>query len=255
MPAVTITLRAARRIRANGRQSHGKRERRRIFSWAVPAVVALAGLMAFAVARPVTVAPRLRPAPPFALVDHEGRTVTHRDLLGAPVLYGFFPADPGDPLALAAVDTLCELGRQLEVALRTGAGSPVSGLPLQFVTITVAPERDTPARLAAFMKQTGPLPGWRWLTGSAVAVKVTVGTGFGVYYADPPGDGEPARPYYEPRFALVDGRGLIRAEYPGPRLDARRVMRDLELVRREEQATGMARLVYEAAHRFLCYPR
>jgi len=55
---------------------------------------------------------------------------------------------------------------------------------------------------------------------------------------------------------LVDGLGIMRAEYrtgaPAPELIARDVNL---LVKEAANSDGIARLGYEAAHLFLCYPR
>lgn len=215
------------------------------------AFAAVGAVLYVALGGPLTVAPRLGPAPPFSLVDPSGRTVTHADMLGRPALYSFFPADPADATARAMAAALVDLNRHVRAELAD------EGEGLQLVTISVDPGRDTPERLAAFARTAAldTLPQWRGLTGPGAAVKVVVGTGFGVYYrggADSP-DGEALD--YEPRFVLVDGRGIVRGVYQGPRLDTQRVIRDLRLVLQEQRAGGVARLAYEAAHLFLCDAR
>ncbi len=78
-----------------------------------------------------------------------------------------------------------------------------------------------------------------------------VGAGFKVYYTPNGEDGYRV----DPAFFLVDGWGILRAEYRYriPRTDL--LLRDIGLVTREARAaTGMVRLAYEAAHLFACYP-
>ena len=59
---------------------------------------------------------------------------------------------------------------------------------------------------------------------------------------------------YDPAMMLVDGWGILRAEYrtPTPKLET--VVRDVRLLIDEaENSEGVARYAYEAAHLFLCY--
>lgn len=203
--------------------------------------LSVAGAAAFAVIRPIRVLPRLGPAPAFRLIDERARPVTHESFLGRPALYSFFTTSSEDPTGRAMAEQVRRLAQRLR-ELPEGAG------PLQLVTITLDPERDTPERLRTFAREVGADPQmWRFLTGPGLAVKLTAGTGFGVYYDSPPG-------VYDARYVLVDGRGEIRAVYVGPRLDPAAVVSDLELLRREEAARGAARAVYAAAHWFACYP-
>ncbi|WP_324715930.1 SCO family protein [Carboxydochorda subterranea] len=207
----------------------------------------LAGLAWFALARPLTVAPRLGVAPVFELIDQQGRTVTHRAFEGRPVLYSFFPASAEDATAVT-------MARQLQALQRRLSQDADRRERLRLVTVSVRPEHDDPARLAAFARRLDADPSiWQFLTGPGLAVKLMVGTGFGVYY-DARAQA-PAGVVYDPRYVLVDGQGLIRGIYSGPRLDAERLLRDLDLVLQEARAEGAARLAYEAAHLFLCYPR
>ena len=213
---------------------------RRAGAWSGLAALLL-GVVAFAVARPVRVVPRLGPAPPFRLVDQDGQAVTLQDLLGRPVLFGFFPAAPDDPVAARMAQAMLSLQRRLQ-----GEGDGAGELLL--VSISLDPERDTPERLKAFSKALGAdTDRWRFLTGPGLAVKLAVGSGFGVYYETPP-------VVYDSRYVLVDATGQVRAAYRGPHLDVDGVLQDLERLRREAAARGAARLVYAAAHWLACYP-
>ena len=197
--------------------------------------------LGFRLAKPVKVLPRLGPAPVFRLVDQDSRPVTHESFLGGPVLFSFFTTSPHDRGGRVMAEHLLRLSRLAE------AGPDVAR-SLRLVTITVDPEHDTPERLRGFAQALGADPDrWRFLTGPGLAVKLAVGTGFGVYYESPPDD-------YDRRYVLVDGQGIVRAVYPGPALDIPALLSDLELLQQEAAARGAARLAYAAAHWFACYP-
>jgi protein SCO1/2 len=50
--------------------------------------------------------------------------------------------------------------------------------------------------------------------------------------------------------------GIIRAEYRTPEIDPAILLRDIHFVAEEaRRSTGAAKLAYEAAHLFMCYPR
>lgn len=220
----------------------GKLGRTGRWAWGGLLVVPLA-VVGFAVAKPVKVLPRLGPAPIFRLVDADGRAVTHEQMRGRPVLYSFFTTSADDRVGSVMTRHL------LALQDRWSRGSPDAASPTPLlVTITLDPERDTPARLKAWAERVGVDPQrWLLLTGAGLAVKLVVGTGFGVYYETPPGN-------YDSRYVLVDAAGEIRAVYRGPQLDVATVAADLALLQREAAARGAARLAYAAAHWFACYP-
>jgi len=77
---------------------------------------------------------------PFALVSHEGRTVTDRDVLGTPflVFFGFTHCPDVCPTKLFEIS---------EVLRATGE----RGRGLKALFITVDPERDTPEALRSYL--------------------------------------------------------------------------------------------------------
>jgi protein SCO1 len=112
----------------------------------VPLIGLFIGLTALAVALVLTFRPaaqETRPSAvggPFALVSHEGKTVTDRDLLGAPylVFFGFTHCPDVCPTKLFEIS---------EVLRATGE----RGRGLRALFITVDPERDTPEVLKSYL--------------------------------------------------------------------------------------------------------
>ena len=82
-------------------------------------------------------------------------------------------------------------------------------------------------------------------------MKNVSGGAFGVLYQPR----ENGTIFFAARYVLVDGEGIVRAIYDTPELDTGRFVEQLDLVYEEiAQAQGSARLAYEAAHFFACYP-
>jgi protein SCO1 len=112
----------------------------------VPLIGLLIGLAALVIALFVTLRPagqEARPSAvggPFALTSHEGRTVTDRDLLGAPylVFFGFTHCPDVCPTKLF------EISEVLRAAGERGRG-------LRALFITVDPERDTSEALRSYL--------------------------------------------------------------------------------------------------------
>ncbi|HRQ42530.1 MAG TPA: SCO family protein [Chloroflexota bacterium] len=198
----------------------------------------------FVVLRPVVVLPRITLAPGFRLTDQTGAQISNEDLRGSITLYNFThtgcQADCPQTSAIMA-----QVQARLD-ELETG------DIPARLVTISIDPENDTPEKLAAYAAQVGADPAvWQFVTGSPVQIKSVVGGGFSTYYTARE-DGI----RFDPAFMLVDGAGLLRAEYRTavPNVDI--ILRDINLLAEEAQnADGPSRLAYEAAHLFLCYPR
>jgi len=196
---------------------------RNLFAWGLSAlpIAVVVALVGFATLRPLTVLPRLGPAPGFALTDQDGRPLTSEDLRGSVVLYSFI------------------------------AGCQPPCAPVRLVTIAVDPAATPDLRATAAMLGADPAR-WTLASGEPARLKQIVGTGFGVFYG-PAAGGAVA---VDPALVLVDGWGLVRADYRAPLPPADQVLRDLRLVTDEaRQSTGLARYAYEAAHLFACYPR
>ncbi|HLS88229.1 MAG TPA: SCO family protein [Sphingobacteriaceae bacterium] len=239
-------------------ETAGKRKSKLIPFLIGTLVVVTAGVIAFAVFRPLQVLPRIRPLPPWVLTDHTGQSYSSADVRDKTLLVGFLATR--DPQVSQRLSQLKEFwaeakARQEQWAAgsRDGAGAP----DLQVALITVDPEHDDPPTLAAFAADHGlDREGWRLLTGSPLSVKLVVGGGLEVFYGPVQnGAGPDAPPVYEPVLVLLDGTGMIRGRYMGDPLATDLLLRDLELLQREMVSTGAQRLGYEAAHLFLCYPR
>ena len=213
-----------------------------------------AAIIAFAILQPVKVLPLGEPAPVFELMGPGGEPFRSHERDGRIVFYFLGMGRDRErtgPLLEAMAATAQALtdrgwlGRRVELAF-----------------ITLDPEHDTPAELARLARErgldrfmsaaAGEGPGLSLLTGSPVAVKLAVGTGFGLYYAPPAlVDGTP-RFVYQPTVIAVDGGGRVRARRPGPPAVAT-LVRDAELLVEEADARGASRLLFAGAHLFLCY--
>ncbi len=223
----------------------GKRRLR--WEWLAVAVVAavILGVVAFATFQPIKVLPRIRLAPGFLLTDQAGQRLTNEDLRGKIVLYNFSYARCGEQC-----EPLNATLRSVQDQLAQAAGE---GAPVELVTISFDPERDTPAALQAYAQAAGADPSrWRFATGDPARMKNIIGGGFEAYYE--PDDQGGFK--FSPAFALVDGWGIIRAEYRNEVPTPERVLKHIEVIQEEARnSKGVARMGYEAAHLFLCYAR
>ena len=112
----------------------------------VPLIGLFIGLMALIAALVLTLRPAGQETRPsavggaFALVSHEGKTVTDRDILGVPhlVFFGFTHCPDVCPTKLF------EISEVLRAAGERGRG-------LKALFITVDPERDTPEALRSYL--------------------------------------------------------------------------------------------------------
>ena len=132
-------------------QGHRPRVRRSTWLYGLAILIALS-IVSFNIIRPIVVLPRIAPSPGFALVDSAGQPVTSEDRRGFLTLYSFSYLD---------CDVQCPQSVDDIAALREAVAAKLpAGTPLSFVTISLDPERDTPARLAAAgpTKRTGVSP-------------------------------------------------------------------------------------------------
>jgi len=210
------------------------------------ALLIVIGAFAFKIFQPIKVLPRIRLAPAFALTDQNGERVTNEDLRGKLILYTFsYTNCPAPCYDMAA--TMQEIQSRRDE-------SNLGDIPLVLVTISFDPARDTPSALLSYAETlSANRPDWIFATTSdASLLKTIIGGGFEAYYEQKE-DGSFA---FTPTYILVDGWGVIRGEYRYSTevSTADRIIRHLAVLADEAQnATGTAKLAYEAAHLFLCY--
>lgn len=209
----------------------------------------LFGLMAafviwFSTARPITVLPRITLAPGFYLADQNGEKFTSEDLRGQIALYNFTYTNCAAPCIQTSPIMAQVQARLPEIS---------ASVPLKMVTFSVDPVQDDTAVLLAYAESLGADTAvWHFATGGEQQLKSVIGGGFGVYYKAQ----EPGQIKLDPAFFLVDGNGVIRAEYRTESPDIDIIMRDFGLLAAEvDHSEGIYRFAYEAAHLFSCYPR
>lgn len=209
-------------------------------------VLVVGGALAFAIFQPIKVLPRIRLAPGFSLISQDGSRLTNEDMRGKIVVYAFTYTGCTDPCR-TTTPTLQALQPQVEAMDR-------GGVPVEFVTISVDSQHDSPGVLNDYARTVGAHPTlWTFAsTTDPVALKTIVGEGFEVFYDA----GQASFIQIDPVFMLVDGWGIIRGEYryASSTPDADRLFRHIQvLIDEVHNSKGAAKLAYEAAHLFLCY--
>lgn len=201
---------------------------------------------AFKVFQPIQVLPRMQLSPAFDLTDQNNERLTSEDLRGKFVLYTFTYTNCAAP-CYNINETMQEVQSRLnEVQL--------DGIEVAFVTISVDPERDTPEVLKSYADTiSADNDKWKFATTTNKALlKTIIGSGFETYYEDK-GNGDFA---FDPAYVLVDGWGIVRAEYRYSTevTHADRILRHLGVLAEEvRNSKGTTKYAYEAAHLFLCY--
>ncbi len=208
--------------------------------------VVMISVFAFKVFQPIQVLPRMQLAPAFSLIDQDNTLLTSADLRGDFTLYTITYTNCPPP-CYNINQTMREVQARLNEA-------PLDGIKVNFVTISIDPDRDTPEALNAYAKAAGAdTSTWRFATtANKSLLKTIIGSGFETYYEDK-GNGTFA---FDPTFILVDGWGIVRSEYRYATEVSLpdRILRHLNVLAEEvRNSKGSAKLAYEAAHLFLCY--
>jgi protein SCO1/2 len=157
--------------------------------------------------------PMMGQAPEFALTSQDGETVRLADYKGRVVALTFIFTSCADTCPLLT-DKMARVQDEL---------GELFGPRIAFVSITVDPERDTPAVLKDYaVAYDANLSGWAFLTGTPDAIR-EVERGYGVYAAKTP-DGDVDHTFLT---SIIDRRGNLRVQYLGVRFDAGEFRRDL----------------------------
>ncbi len=202
-----------------------------------------AAIISFVVFQPILVLPRITLAPGFALTDQNGNQISNEDLRGQIVLYNFTYTNCEE--CAQTDEVMAQVQNRLDEVTAVD-------IPIKLVTISVDPEHDTPEVLTEYAQSLGANPDqWVFATGSPAMLKSVIGGGFSLFYQQQ----EDGAFDLDPGFMLIDGNGIMRAEYRTavPEIDI--MLRDIGLLVEEAQnSNGAAKIGYEAAHLFLCYP-
>ena len=160
--------------------------------------------------------PTIGPAPAFTLTAQDERRLALTDLRGKAVVLTF--------IYTTCADT-CPLLTAKMAALQSRLGADFARRVF-FVSITVDPERDTPAVLKGYGAAHGArFDGWAFLTGTPAQIR-EVAKRYGIYYK------KTARGDVDHTFltSVIDPRGLLRVQYLGVRFDPTELMADVRSV-------------------------
>ncbi len=200
-------------------------------------MIVLLGAVLYASLFTLGVLPRLGFAPGYVLSDASGNRVTSEDMRGSVSVYTFASrADAG---------THRDTHATLDGVQHALTSLDLGEIPVKLVTIDLsgdvsAGETVTPEGVQRML-----------LRGPQESLRPVVRDGFGVWY-DPAPDGSVR---YDPAFVVVDGLGVVRSRYTIGMPDPEIIAADVHSIIREARAvSGAARIAYEAAHLFQCYP-
>jgi protein SCO1/2 len=163
--------------------------------------------------------PVVGPAPAFTLTAASGERLALADLRGKVLALTFIFTTCTDSCPLLTA-------KMAEIRRRLGADF---GARIQFVSITVDPQNDTPERLRRYAEQFGAnVAGWSFLTGTKAQIDDVVRR-YGAYAK------KTERGGVEHLFltSLIDAKGLLRVQYLGWRFDAGEMLADLQSLLRE----------------------
>ncbi len=153
-------------------------------------------------------------APQFALLDQEGRAFSSNDVGTRVVVANFIYTHCSD-----ICPTLSATMRRIQERLRR---EQMLGTRVLLLSFSVDPARDTPAVLREYAQRFSADPaGWKFLTGDPAYVQQVVVQGFKL------GVQPSTQVIHSDRFALIDGRGRIRAFPDSATLNVDQLMRDV----------------------------
>ena len=166
--------------------------------------------------------PKIKAAPEFTLTNQDSERVAMKDLRGKVLAITFIFASCADT---------CPLLTAKMAGIQNRLGSDL-GPKVFFVSITVDPERDTPAVLKRYAEAyKANLVGWAFLTGTKAEIQ-EVAKRYGMYYKKTPrGDIDHTFP-----TSLVDHNGTLRVQYMGVKFNPDEMLRDLRSLVKETKA-------------------
>ena len=167
------------------------------------------------------VLPKIRPTPEFTLTNQDGKRLALKDLRGKALAITFIFASCADT---------CPLLTAKMAGIQNTLGNAF-GPKVNFVSITVDPERDTPEVLKRYAEAHKANPaGWAFLTGTPAEIS-EVAKRYGIYYKKTPrGDVD-----HTFLTSLVDQGGVLRVQYMGVKFNPDEMLRDIQSLLRERK--------------------
>jgi protein SCO1 len=104
--------------------------------------VIIISVFAFTIFQPIQVLPRMQLSPAFNLTDQNNQALTSEDLRGGFTLYTITYTNCPEP-CYNINETMQEIQARLDEV-------PLGGIKVNFVTISIDPDRDTPETLNAY---------------------------------------------------------------------------------------------------------
>ena len=164
---------------------------------------------------------KIGPAPAFTLTTQDGKRLSLKELGGKVVAITF--------IYTGCVDT-CPLLMAKMAGLQANFGSNF-GSKVFFISITVDPERDTPAVLKRYGEaHRANTAGWAFLTGSSAEIR-QVAKRYGIYYKKMSG-GDVDHTFLT---SIVDQSGTLRVQYIGVQFKPDDLLRDIQTLLRESR--------------------
>ena len=162
---------------------------------------------------------KIGPAPEFTLTTQDDARLSLKDLRGKVVAVTFIYANCADTCPLLTA-------KMVGLQLRLG---PDFGSRVFFASVTVDPERDTPAVLKRYAEAHGAnTVGWAFLTGALAEIR-NIERHYGVYARkNPSGDVD-----HTFLTSLIDRDGVLRVQYLGVRFDPDELLRDVQSLLKE----------------------
>jgi protein SCO1/2 len=180
--------------------------------WLVFAALALMIPMSVMLLRPAArrELPVLAELPAFSLVDEQGKRFGRDDMLGKVWIADF--------VFTSCADACPKLQTKMK-RIQDRLLPPDQGGNVGLLSVSVDPERDTPAKLLEYSETFGARPAmWKYLTGPQLEVERTVVKGFRIAMAKlPVKDADSHMEAFDimhgERLVLVDRQGRIRGYY------------------------------------------
>ena len=191
--------------------------RRRLLVWL--AGISVACIASVATSGTEAGLPRIGFAPPFTLVDQDGRRFSLSDVRGKVAVVTF---------VFTTCSSTCPLLTAKLVGIQRKLGAEAS--KVFFAAITVDPLNDTPAALKNYARtHLVDLQGFAFLTGSLEQIE-DVARRYAVFRKVQP-SGEVDHTFLT---SLIDRRGILRVQYLGTRFDPEEFSSDVRSLIREQ---------------------